>query len=786
MMNDEEIHLAIRNLAILANNVETPIERISFSNGKIGRNVVAKVDPKQTEALQLYLQNLIDKVSEPNADLKDKLLHGLFVNLQHFLHLEPNLPLKGLNLNLRQLERKALDFNKTEHVDAAGRELPKILKDKKGLYAAPDDPLAGKHGAEAARIFVATQWERFKALLNGLFARIGIHVFETAHYEEHDYLESDIYAQDLATDYETSGQADASHYWVGHASNFIVIPTKTSPLHVLTDPVEGSLFPGIYPRMTAEGKLIEAVGEEKLPKVDVVVISHNHRDHLDTTTLKRLLNQQPLMIIPEGDEALFKGLGFKKVVALKWWEKAVVTDPNSGNDVVLDITAVPVRHWSGRGAHDAHHSAFNGYVMRSAKLDGDIYFAGDTALMDEKNSKPIFEQFNIKTSIQPGGPDERRADMESTHQSSADGILMHFKILEAEYEKMKQTNPQISMQAFMEKTKDLRTLYNHTATFKLGNLRLRDSYYSFQRMLAAFQTDEDWRKDHLPKHEQQAFASIKTTVAKMVFADGSSLNDTQIANLIAKSVVVPKIGQRLPLKLVENPAIPIFQYRNLISNRRALVEYDKITEDYLNKSKSNNFILNELLLNLFATYKQPWYARFSRNYRNLAADLMESIQKSNGDSLKISFHLQDKERAMGKRNQHGHLQSLIHYAKWLVEFSDQHTGATANKLTEYFACKKVKKLVDLEIHNAGSVTLGSRKGKQKAFKELSAKLADLPPEIDKYHQAVSEWKTAKADGKQSTDELVKHHRSRFFKKKTPHSQATVEHIEATLKNNKKI
>ena len=95
---------------------------------------------------------------------------------------------------------------------------------------------------------------------------------------------------------------------------------------MITDPVEGDLAPLLYPRMTKEGDLIDGTNEKRLPKIDVVIISHNHRDHVSEETLKRLVKQQPKMIGPEGDEALFIGLGFTNVVGIKWWEQATISN----------------------------------------------------------------------------------------------------------------------------------------------------------------------------------------------------------------------------------------------------------------------------------------------------------------------------------------------------------------------------------------------------------------------------------------------------------------------------
>jgi len=346
-----------------------------------------------------------------------------------------------------------------------------------------------------------------------------------------------------------------------------------------------------------------------MPKIDVVIISHNHRDHLDEGTLKRLVKQQPKMIVPEGDEALFRNLGFRNVVGLKWCEQATIEDRDANE--LLRVTAVPARHWSGRSLLDAHRSAFNGYVFHSEYASGDIYFAGDTALMNDEVAEPIFANFNIVTSIQPGGPDERREDMESTHQSSADGILMHFKILAAQYKKMKAENEELSLEEFLARINPLKTIYNHTATFKLGNLRLRDTFFSFQRMIAAFQESDQWRADHLPEHELNVYDKIRHLVDEMTFADEERFNSKHIVEQILRAVVIPKIGQKQDLyfRAESYQHQAFFQSRHLITNHRALIEFDALLQGFV-ANEQEVFDLKAALLIMLDSYQNPWHASF--------------------------------------------------------------------------------------------------------------------------------------------------------------------------------
>lgn len=785
MLTEIEIQQAIKNLHILIKNFDKSARYFSINCNQLSKNIFFKSRKEETKKLNDYLQQLVDDVSNPNADFDNRSVSTLFITLQNFLHLKPNQPLQDLQLNLpAPLIRHDLSIKKLSHYDLENslnknlkkRILPEINYDMRtGHYTSPDDNKAHQHSVEARRIFFSTQFARFKGFINKLFAKIGIHVFENARYSEHDYLDSDIYAHDLAIKSIVEKQHTGNHYWIGHSSNFITIPTKASPLHILTDPVEGDLAPFLYPRMTKEASLIDGLGDKKLPKVDVVIISHNHRDHLSISTLKHLVKQQPKMVVPAGDKALFKDLGFENVVELKWWEQAKIK--HATDDELLKITAVPVRHWSGRTIGDAHCSAFNGYVLQANELNGDLYFAGDTALMDDYVSQPIFDKFNITTSIQPGGPDERREDMESTHQSSADGMLMHFKILATKYKKMIEKGNVPTLDEFLESCSELKTIYNHTATFRLGNLRLRDTFYSYQRMIAAFQEQEQWRDNHLPKHELMVYEGIQELAQKMIFSDDKPLNNQHIASIILQHVIMPKIGQRQTLHTKKMPPTA-FQYRNLITNRRALIEFDAFAENYAKNHAK--FDIKEIILNLLNNYQKPWYANFSRSYLKLAPYLQAIEDCTDTDDLLNVLNSMDS--SMRKRNQHGHMQSLIHFSKWLIDFSIQHQDKILYKMREFYVCQQIRKTVNHQINNTGGIIIGAmdRKSKQHAFRDLSDKLALASPEFAQYQNIITEWRTTKVNETQSTQQLLSENRAAFFKQDVTHSIKTLKNIELLL------
>jgi L-ascorbate metabolism protein UlaG (beta-lactamase superfamily) len=147
--------------------------------------------------------------------------------------------------------------------------------------------------------------------------------------------------------------------WAGHASWVI----RIGGLTVLTDPVWSRRILGTPARITPVG-----VPWEALPPVDAVVISHNHYDHLDAPTLRRLPRHTPVFA-PAGLARWFRRRRFTRVTELDWWEAAEL------RGVRFDF--VPAHHWSKRTMSDTCRSLWGGWVL----TDGGgrcVYFAGDT------------------------------------------------------------------------------------------------------------------------------------------------------------------------------------------------------------------------------------------------------------------------------------------------------------------------------------------------------------------------------------------------------------------------
>ncbi len=153
--------------------------------------------------------------------------------------------------------------------------------------------------------------------------------------------------------------------WVGHSTLLV----QLDGVNVLTDP---HWSPRASPVGFAGPRRVTPPGLrfEDLPPIHVVVISHDHYDHLDEATVRRLAeSHRPRFLVPLGLKAWLAALGITDVEELDWWDARSVRG--------LTFTCVPAQHFSGRGLFDRNRRLWGGWTVagRSKRL----YFAGDTA-----------------------------------------------------------------------------------------------------------------------------------------------------------------------------------------------------------------------------------------------------------------------------------------------------------------------------------------------------------------------------------------------------------------------
>jgi N-acyl-phosphatidylethanolamine-hydrolysing phospholipase D len=158
--------------------------------------------------------------------------------------------------------------------------------------------------------------------------------------------------------------------WIGHSTMLV----QMGGLHILTDP---QFSERASPVQFAGPKRYQPPGIalKDLPRIDVVLLSHNHYDHLDSSSVKGLNDQPggaPLFIVPLGVKKWFTAQGIANVQQLDWWDKTTVKTP-AGQ---VEVHFTPVQHWSARGPGDRHATLWGGYAVFAS--DFHMYFSGDT------------------------------------------------------------------------------------------------------------------------------------------------------------------------------------------------------------------------------------------------------------------------------------------------------------------------------------------------------------------------------------------------------------------------
>lgn len=160
--------------------------------------------------------------------------------------------------------------------------------------------------------------------------------------------------------------------WIGH-STFLL---QVDGLNILTDPIftdRASPVSFAGPKRTTP----PAITLEQLPLIDVVLISHNHYDHLDRATIKALQAKQgdstPWYYVPLGLKSWFEKLGAEQVRELDWWDNLKINETT--------FHAVPVQHWSSRTPFDRNKTLWAGFFIDSPTQR--VLFVGDSGYSDD-------------------------------------------------------------------------------------------------------------------------------------------------------------------------------------------------------------------------------------------------------------------------------------------------------------------------------------------------------------------------------------------------------------------
>lgn len=412
--------------------------------------------------------------------------------------------------------------------------------------------------------------------------------------QQEDTDEKRIYQYDVARDLQNDDQWTVQN--IGHATQLIQFPGCT----ILTDPVFNNLSTLFYPEKTKSHPSIE-----NLPKIDVIIISHNHRDHVDDESLKNLVKHhqylgfsQPKLFVPLGDKTLFEQIGFDEVGEVDWFTKISIGDAISGS--LVNFISIPADHRSGRYGWDHHKSLVIGWIINPMNTNVIIKYSGDTRSLTEHNQKAVdailWNEIKCKSPnnnnetveipcivfLEPSGPNYTRCDMDKTHQSTSYSALLKF--IDA---KNLATFSGKTINNFLAKIK---TIMMHHNKFELGPDRFNEGLFVIKKLLnyltlndvelereltkqtekLQLKFDREKLLDSMPFTSKPIIYSLPEQTSLLVRSKSfiidemkqiakrmTAMDKTQIRDYVIQNTIFPKIGERFNAEKLTNSTLNI-------------------------------------------------------------------------------------------------------------------------------------------------------------------------------------------------------------------------------------
>lgn len=208
--------------------------------------------------------------------------------------------------------------------------------------------------------------------------------------------------------------------YINHSTFLIQLAgANNTVINILTDPVFSERTSPINflgpKRVRRPGIEITA-----LPKIDIVLVSHNHYDHMDMPSLKSLVKRfDPVIITPLGNKKYFNPINNPKILEGDWWETINL------DLLKLKIHFTPAHHWSRRTFTDTNKALWSGMIIESTAHK--IFFAGDSGY--QNHFKQIAQRFpQIDLSFLPIGAYQPRWFMKDAHMNPEEAVLAHLDL----------------------------------------------------------------------------------------------------------------------------------------------------------------------------------------------------------------------------------------------------------------------------------------------------------------------------------------------------------------------
>ncbi len=170
--------------------------------------------------------------------------------------------------------------------------------------------------------------------------------------------------------------------WLGHAAFLIHL----DGLNILTDPFLSERASPFRYLLGPKRFSPPGIHVENLPPIDIILISHNHYDHLDRETLRKIPNKDRITVItPLRNGQLLRPLGFANIHELNWGESTTAGS--------LNVTVVPAIHFSARSLWDRNRMLWGGFAIQGQHEK--LYFSGDTTYGPAFKNMAAYGPFDI-------------------------------------------------------------------------------------------------------------------------------------------------------------------------------------------------------------------------------------------------------------------------------------------------------------------------------------------------------------------------------------------------------